>query len=127
MWPTWLPVMGLLALSPGPIPVHDIYSHLIDNLGGSCCSDHDCQPVPYRISAGGVQMLINGSWTDIPSEKIQYRSLPGDKGQSGGAHWCGSHVIELGDEEHAFYLTRCAILPPQSASAEGAVPSREAP
>jgi len=58
-----------------------------------------------------VQMLVFGHWIDIPSRKIQYRALPGDPGSTGGGHWCGYELREPG-----VHMTRCAILPPQSAS-----------
>jgi hypothetical protein len=123
MWLTSLSLIGLLALSPGLIPVHDIYSHLVDKLGDSCCNNLDCQPTPYRVRAGGVQMYIQGLWMDIPSDTIQYRAIPGDDGRTGGGHWCGSELIEFSDGAGLkVYFTRCAILPPQSASAEKVVP-----
>ena len=123
MWLTSLSLVALLAVAPGPIPVHDIYSHLMSDLGGSCCDNTDCQPSPYRVRAGGVQMYVHGDWMDIASDTIQYRALPGDDGRTGGGHWCGSELIEFSDGAgHEFYLTRCAILPPQSASAEKVVP-----
>src|SRR5919199_2514276 len=119
MSPDWLLLVGLLALAPGPIPVHDIYSHLIDNLGASCCNDVDCRPARYRLRATGVEMFVAGRWIAVPADKIQYRALPGDTGETGGGHWCGTlYTPGLS----IFYLTRCAVLPPQSPSAEGAVP-----
>ena len=45
-------VAVVLAVSlPLPIQAHDIYSHLRDEGGGSCCDDRDCEPVPYRFIA----------------------------------------------------------------------------
>ena len=124
MFPSWLSLVGLLALSPGPIPVHDIYSHLIDDVGGSCCNDTDCRPAQYRLRPAGVEMLVNGRWIAVPADKILYRALAGDTGKTGGGHWCGAdYDADLG----VYYTTRCAILPPQSASAKGAIPVREAP
>ena len=119
MWPTGLPLIGLLALAPGPIPVHDIYSHLKNNLGASCCDNRDCQPARYRLRATGVEMLVDGQWVAVPDHKIQYRALPGDTGETGGGHWCGiTNPSGLG----FFFYTRCAVLPPQSTSAERAIP-----
>jgi hypothetical protein len=51
----------------------------------------------------------------VPSEKIQYLAIPGDTGETGGGHWCGLAYEPSGS---ASYLTRCAILPPQSASVQ---------
>jgi hypothetical protein len=115
-------VAVVLAISlPLPIQAHDIYSHLTDEGGGSCCGDRDCQPVPYKFGASGVQMFVNQRWIDVPSARIQYRTLPGDTGETAGGHWCGS--VHEGstdgfDATATVYLTKCAILPPQSASAQ---------
>jgi hypothetical protein len=37
------------------LQAHDIYSHLLDEVGASCCGNRDCRPAFYRASAGGVQ------------------------------------------------------------------------
>jgi hypothetical protein len=60
-----------------PIQAHDIYSHLRDEGGGSCCDDRDCEPVLYRFIADGVQMFVDKRWIEVPSARIQYRALPG--------------------------------------------------
>ena len=40
----------LLAFWSRPLAAHDIYSHLLDDSGRSCCNDMDCQhPVRSRI------------------------------------------------------------------------------
>ena len=103
-----------------PLPglAHDIYSHLRDEAGGSCCEDRDCQPVPYRFIASGVQMFVDKRWIDVPSDRIQYRALPGDTGETGGGHWCGSTYEPDFSNLGTLYMTKCAILPPQSASAQ---------
>jgi hypothetical protein len=38
-----------------PLPglAHDIYSHLRDEVGASCCDNRDCRPALYRVSASG--------------------------------------------------------------------------
>jgi hypothetical protein len=100
---------------PLPLQAHDIYSHLKDKSGASCCDDRDCHLAPYRFTANGVQMLVAKRWIDVPSEKIQYVAVPGDTGETGGGHWCGLAYEPGGG---ASYITRCAILPPQSASAQ---------
>jgi hypothetical protein len=102
---------------PLPIQAHDIYSHLKDSLGGSCCDDRDCKPAPYRLTPVGVQMFVDRRWIEVPSDRIQYRALPGDNGATGGGHWCGSAYEPGGPDMSAMYVTYCAILPPQSASA----------
>lgn len=98
--------VGLLALSIGPLDAHDIYTHLKDSTGRSCCSGADCRPVPYRQTSSGVQMLIEGVWVPIPEAQIEQRSIEGDTGETGGGHWCGRR---LGG---ARFLTYCAFVPP---------------
>jgi hypothetical protein len=101
---------------PLPISAHDIYSHLTDQGGGgSCCHDRDCRPAFYRFVASDLQMLVDGQWIEVPRSTIQYRALLGDTSETAGGHWCGMvYVPNVG----AFYLTRCAIPPPQSASVQ---------
>jgi hypothetical protein len=87
------PTLVLAALITGfllPGNAHDLYSRLRNAGGESCCDDTDCRPVPYRIRSGGVQMLIDGDWIDIPRRVIQYQALAGDTGEADGGHWCGS-------------------------------------
>jgi hypothetical protein len=105
-WPLGyaLVLLAITASWPAPIEAHDIYTTLKDEFGGSCCSEHDCRPAHYRITAAGVQMLVNGEWIVVPDETIQYRTLEGDTGETAGGHWCG------------ITQTHCAILPPSSAS-----------
>jgi hypothetical protein len=105
----------LAASLPLPLQAHDIYSHLKDKSGTSCCDDRDCQLAPYRFTANGLQMFVDRRWIEVPSDKIQYVAVLGDTGETGGGHWCGSAY------EPSFgplYITRCAILPPQAASAQ---------
>jgi len=106
----------VLCVTVGPsAKSHDIYSHLVDPLGGDCCGEHDCRAVPYRITALGVQMFVFERWINIPESIITYMSIPGDDGRTGGGHWCGA-VTDLADEPTLF--TRCAILPPKTARAD---------
>jgi hypothetical protein len=106
--PGWrLAALVLLAITaswPAPIQAHDIYTTLRDKVGVSCCSEHDCRPAHYRITAAGVKMLVGGEWIVVPNETIQYRTLEGDTGETAGGHWCG--ITNFGT------LTHCAILPP---------------
>ena len=112
-------VAAVLATSlPLPALAHDIYSPLKDRWGNSCCDDRDCQLAPYRLTANGLQMLVDRLWIDVPSDKIQYLAVPGDTGVTGGGHWCGFADEPNGMDPEALYITRCAILPPQSASAD---------
>jgi hypothetical protein len=101
-----------------PLQAHDIYSHLRDEVGASCCDDQDCRPALYRVSASGVQMLVDQRWIDVPDERIQYRALLGDTGETGGGHWCGSTYKPDFGNPTTVYVTKCAVLPPQSASVQ---------
>jgi hypothetical protein len=76
-----LAVILLVGLEP-PTQAHDIYSHLRDRLGGSCCDEKDCRPAPYRVTATGVRMFVDGEWIVVPDYMIQYRALPGDTGET---------------------------------------------
>jgi hypothetical protein len=62
----------------GRVDAHDIYTDLKDRYGGSCCSTSDFRPAHYRITAAGVEMLLDGQWIIVPKETIQYRTLKGD-------------------------------------------------
>ena len=101
-----------------PLQAHDIYSHLMDEAGASCCDDQDCRPALHRVSASGVQMLVDQRWIDVPDERIQYRALLGDTGETGGGHWCGSTYKPDFGNPTTVDMTKCAVLPPQSASAQ---------
>jgi hypothetical protein len=105
----------LTASLPLPLQAHDIYSHLKDQGGESCCHDRDCRPAFYRFNLSQLQMFVDGQWIDVPGSTIQYRALPSDTGETGGGHWCGLvYIPNIG----AIHLTRCAILPPQFASVQ---------
>ncbi|MBM6583654.1 hypothetical protein ILT44_25980 [Microvirga sp. BT689] len=104
-------VGGLLVMGLEPIQAHDIYTDLLTRSGLPCCHDGDCRPVPYRLTLKRVQMFVDEQWLDIPRGSIQYRTLAGDRGETGGSHWCGLR-------DAMGYFTRCAILPPQSAAAQ---------
>jgi hypothetical protein len=111
-------ISAVLVISlPLPIPAHDIYSHLWDERGASCCDDQDCRPAFHHLTARGVQMYVDQQWINVPNERIQYRALPGDPGETGGGNWCGSaNEPDLSNPE-GLYVTKCAIPPPQAASA----------
>jgi hypothetical protein len=96
-----------VATTSWPTQAHDIYANLKDEVGESCCHDRDCRPAPYRITAAGVEMLVDERWIVVPEHHIQYRTLQGDTGETAGGHWCGKM-------EHD--ITYCAVLPPSSAS-----------
>ena len=109
-----LAVGFLVGLDP-PTQAHDIYSHLNDANGASCCTELDCRPVPYRVSPTGVQMYVDDDWFYVPNGTIQYRSLPDDTGETRGGHWCGTAIFQQG--QRVVHVTHCAILPPNFGSA----------
>jgi len=101
---------------------HDIYTGLKDHLGEStCCNENDCRPAHYRVTAAGVDMLLDDEWVRVPNEIIQYRHLDGDTGKTNGGHWCGVTSLqsyELHPDHPAIpqssrFYTRCVILPPE--------------
>jgi len=107
-------LLGLLTLGAGPAQAHDIYLDVLDKSGRSCCDNRHCRPARYRVGKGGVLMFVHGQWIAVPNDKIQYLTIPGDTGETAGGHWCGSAHHGL---NYVFYDTRCAILPPNEASA----------
>ncbi len=117
---TALIAVVLAASLPLPLQAHDIYSHLMDEVGASCCDNRDCRPALYRVSASGVQMFVDQRWINVPDERIQYRALVGDTGETGGGHWCGSTYKPDFGNPNTLYMTKCAVLPPQSASVQAA-------
>jgi hypothetical protein len=79
--PSTLISAAIVISLPLPIQAHEIYSHLTDKEGKSCCDKRDCQPAGYRLTQRGVKMLVDRRWIDAPSGTIQYLSLPGDNEQ----------------------------------------------
>ena len=106
----------LIAVCTTPVQAHDIYTHLKNKRGASCCDGSECRPAPYRVGAWGVQMRIDGSWFDIHHDLIEYRSIEGDTGETGGGHWCGRHE-QAPYSTWTYFKTYCAFLPPNLASA----------
>jgi hypothetical protein len=99
---------ALLAIWPGPIEAHNIYTHLKNRSGKSCCDNTDCRPVPYRVTSLGVEMLVGETWVWLTRGMVQYRALEGDTGETNGGHWCGERY-------GGSFITRCAFLPPNLA------------
>jgi hypothetical protein len=108
----------LAASLPLPTLAHDIYSHLRDEGGGSCCDNQDCRPALYRLTAHGVQMFVDQQSINVPNERIQYRALLGDTGETAGGHWCGSLYQPDVSSRSILHMTKCAILSPQAASVD---------
>jgi hypothetical protein len=113
--PLWLSF--IVPLWSTAVGAHDLYGHLVDENGASCCSERDCTPAPYRAKPDGVWMFVQGRWIPVPSNKIQYRTLLGDDGQTGGGHWCGWALDPTGPTGDSRAHTICAVLPPTFAAA----------
>src|SRR5262245_24010317 len=90
----------LLATTSWFTQAHDIYRSLVDSSGESCCNQRDCRPARYRVTAAGVEMLVDGSWLVVPEDTIQYRALEGDTGETAGGHWFSR--TELYRQRHPF-------------------------
>ena len=116
--PSKFALMAAVLVASLPAQAHDIYMDLKDGSGVNCCDNRDCRPAPYRLLAGEVHMLVDGRWIDVPRGKIQYRALPGDIGETGGGHWCGSAYEAIPGRVGDLYITKCAILPPQATWAQ---------
>jgi len=117
-----LTMIAMLILTVTCTEGHDIYSELKDHLGeSSCCNETDCRPAHYRVTAAGVDMLLDDEWVRVPNDIIQYRRLNGDTGETNGGHWCGVTNFlgyDLRPDHPAVthssrFYTRCVILPPE--------------
>jgi hypothetical protein len=114
--PFLLAIILLVGFAP-PAKPHDIYSGLKDTWGNSCCNNKDCRPAPFRVTPSGVQMFIDGAWIDVPNYTIEYRTLAGDSGETGGGHWCGRVYQKV--DNSLFHVTQCAVLPLSAAALSG--------
>jgi hypothetical protein len=74
-------------------------------------------PAHYRVTPDGVRMFVRGRWIAVPNNKIQYRTLVGDTGETGGGHWCGWALDPTGPAGDSRAHTICAVLPPNFAAA----------
>jgi hypothetical protein len=109
--PRFAVLLAGLALVTAPAHGQDIYANVTNRSGFNCCNGQDCRPAPYRDTASGVEMLIDGRWLPMNHSDIQYRALPGDTGETNGGHWCGRYIELAGG-----FVTYCAFLPPHSAA-----------
>lgn len=100
---------SLFCVAIWPAQAHDIYTHLTDRHGRSCCDGTDCRAVPYRKTSSGFEMRVNDKWVLIPREKIERRTIEGDTGETAGGHWCGERY-------EGGVITYCAFVPPDIAS-----------
>jgi hypothetical protein len=109
---TWLACIALIAAWATPIQAHDIYTHLMNKRGASCCDGSECRPALYRIRPWGVQMQVDDGWFDISEDLIDYRMLENDTGETNGGHWCGRHETAP-YSTWMYFKTYCAFLPPK--------------
>jgi hypothetical protein len=103
----------ILALGTIPSEAHDIYMHLRNERGVSCCDGTECRPAHHRMKGRLVEMRVNGKWFTIHQDLISFRSLEGDTGETKGGHWCGKHQVGSSWE---YLQTHCAFLPPNFTS-----------
>jgi hypothetical protein len=110
-------MIAMLVLPATYTEGHDIYNGLKDHLGeSSCCNETDCRPAHYRVTAAGVEMLLDDEWVRVPNNIIQYRTLDGDTGETRGGHWCGAtnfYELHHPASHLSRFFTRCAVLPPE--------------
>lgn len=53
------------------------YNSLMQNgTNVSCCDQHDCGPVDYKIEGDGYKAKVGGVWIPIPAEKVLKRDNP---------------------------------------------------
>jgi hypothetical protein len=104
-------LLSLCTAGAAPAIAHDLYTNLTSPSGRTCCDGSECRPAPYRTSGGHVEMLVNSRWIHVPAGAIQYRALPGDRGETGGGHWCG-------EPYEGGFVTFCAFLPPTVATGD---------
>src|SRR5262249_1590745 len=105
--PRWLAAvlsLGVAVSWPKTITAHDIYTALKDSSGRSYCSDHDCRPAHYRLSAAGVLMLVDGKYPTRGCSMARSTAIRAKRPEGTGASRTGAVTV-----------TFCAILPPSSA------------
>ena len=82
----------------------EFYSKLRRNDGGSCCNLMDCRPTQSRMVDDHYEVIVDGVWTPVPSDKINDVTAP-----DGGAHVCAP---EQNDKNKGVLF--CVVLPPQT-------------
>jgi len=81
---TMATTIAMLVLTGTYTQGHDIYSALKDNHGQSCCNETDCRPANYRVTAAGVEMLLDGEWVHLhPLRDPAARALLNKTGRRG--------------------------------------------
>lgn len=89
--------------SKGHDAFHNWYSTLRrPDIGGSCCSGHDCAPTEARMVGDEIQVLLRGVWTKVDPSKIVKGAHPPDL----GSHVCAPTSPDLYSPGYMF----CVIL-----------------
>lgn len=50
--------------------LHHWYETLHDRNGRACCNRQDCRPTQSRVKGGNVEVMVDGIWAVVPTEKI---------------------------------------------------------
>src|SRR6516165_8087176 len=81
---TMMTMIAMLVFTAACAEAHDIYSELMGRLGESCCNETDCRPANYRVTAAGVEMLLDGEWVHLhPLRDPAARALLNKTGRRG--------------------------------------------
>ncbi len=70
-------------------------------LGYDCCDGKDCRPTTARNSQRGMEVMVDGEWTVVPTDSV-VRATPPD----GRAHVC-AHKGSWSPK-----VIFCVVLPP---------------
>ena len=113
---TMMTMIAMLILTVTCTEAHDIYTGLKDHRGQfDCCHETDCRPAHYRVTAAGVDMLLDDEWVRLPNEIIQYRTLHGDTGETRAAFRESKKSRRAnGSQAQAGFCAREGILPDSS-------------
>ena len=77
------------------------YSHLKrPDTHTSCCSLSDCRPTQGRQAGDHYEVLLDGAWTPVPTDKVVKETAP-----DGGYHVCAPELPKG--------VLYCVILPPE--------------
>jgi hypothetical protein len=82
--------------------LHHWYMTLYDKAGKSCCNLTDCRPTESRVRGEEIEMLVDGEWTVIPSDKILWNKQSPDL----GSHVCSPPQPSRYPKGHVF----CAVI-----------------
>jgi hypothetical protein len=103
-------------LAAAPAHAHDIYSNLRMKDGTlPCCGGpdagaaRDCWRTIYRERGSHFQFKTNsGDWVEVPTDRIQFTPIPGDKnddGETHAAHLCYRDDAQTIENYHEYHNT----------------------